>query len=176
MKPKKVAGITFAMFAIAFVGYLLSTGATLPPLSATHFDWHGQPNGWMSRTSYLIILGSIGLGAPLLVIGLSFAVRFFPTWTVNIPHRDFWLAPERQTQTFDFLLRWALWFGCLLLAFLAAIHHLVVQANGRTPVTMPSGIGVISIVFALALLLWTAALLRRFRENNTCRPGRHAPS
>ena len=164
MKSKAFAAIVFAIFAIAVVAYLVSTGASLPQRLATHFDWHGQPNGWMSRPSYLRVFGLTGLGVPLLMIALLFAVRFFPAWMINIPRREYWLAPERRAQTFDCLLRWGLWFGCLFLAFLAAVHHLVVEANGRTPIAMPSGIGAICILFLMAVLASTAGLLMHFAK------------
>jgi len=162
MKSKTVPRIIFGLFAIAFVGYLISSGASLPERLATHFDWHGQPNDWTMRNNYLLVFGALGTGAAIIVVAICFAVRFFPTWTINIPRRDYWLVPERRTQTFDFLLRWGFWLGCLFLGFLAGVHHLVVQANTRNSVVLPSGIALISGAFAVGLVVWTAFLLVHF--------------
>jgi len=165
-----ISATAFAFSAIAFLAYLALTAPALPARMATHFDWGGQPNDWMSRGDYLLVFGSLGLGVAILIVGLCFALRFVPKWTINIPRRDYWLAPERRTQTFDYLLNWALWFGCLLLAFLTAVHHLVVEANRQIPVVLPSSIGLISLIFVGGVLTWAGFLLVHFGKRRGTDP------
>src|SRR2546427_7634657 len=44
--------------------------------------------------------------------GLGYVVRFLPVNSINIPNRNYWLAPERRVVTFDFLFRHLLWLAC----------------------------------------------------------------
>jgi hypothetical protein len=46
------------------------------------------------------------------------------------------------------------------------LHHLVIEANHRIPIAMPSAIGIVSILFVGALLAWMAALLVHFAKRN----------
>ena len=55
-----------------------------------------------------------------------------PSWMINLPHRDYWLAPERRYETFQWLRWFLLWVSCLETAFLTAIHVMIMLAN-RAP-------------------------------------------
>src|SRR5207237_1170658 len=97
---------------------LAYSAGELPERVATHFDASGQPNGWMSRHGHIIFIMLLGLALPLLVAGSFFCLRFFPGRGINLPHREYWLAPERRAGTFSYLLRHGLWFDCLWVWFM----------------------------------------------------------
>ena len=159
MKTLRTPAIILTALCIGFEIFLLYSTTLLPERTASHFGGDGRADGWMSRASDLLILGALGAGMPLLFLGLSLATRFMPARWVNIPHREYWLSPERRTETSTFISRQMLWMGCLMILFLAGIHCLTIQANRMTPARLPmslfltllggflAGVGVWSVVF-----------------------------
>ena len=66
---------------------------------ASHFDSAGQANAWMPRSTYWLLSIAVGMGLPAFIIGGGYVLRFLPVSLLNIPHRDYWLAPERREET-----------------------------------------------------------------------------
>lgn len=110
-------------------------------------------------------MGGFGLGLPLLFLTISLFLRFVPVNLVNIPHRDYWLAPERRDATYAFMSRQLLWLSCMLVCFIAAMHWLTVLANNSMPVRMPTNEFLMALGgFLVAMTVWIFALLRHFRR------------
>lgn len=76
--------------------------AHLPARIATHFDLAGRANGWMPRNGYLAFQIGLLLFLGLVFGGLGRLMRRLPDRLINLPYRDYWLAPARREQT----LRW----------------------------------------------------------------------
>lgn len=103
----------------------------LPATVASHFDGQGRPNGWMSRDGFFLLYTAM-LALQFVVFGGGFRLmRRLPNRLFNLPHRDYWLAPERRDATLDYLESWGLWFGCAVLALLLGIFQLTIEANLR---------------------------------------------
>lgn len=109
---------------------------------ATHFDFHGRPDGWMTRSSYVGASILIGVGLPLLLAAIGYGVRFLPVnrYIFKIPNRDFWLAPERRSEVYEYLFRFCLWVACLEAVFMLALHFLLVFANRQAPPHFPTAV------------------------------------
>ena len=72
----------------------------LPDTIATHFAGNGEPNGWSSKSTFFLLM--IGI---MVFIGISLGPSVLWLWQpglVNLPNRDYWLAPERNEQTKQF--------------------------------------------------------------------------
>lgn len=135
----------------------------LPDRVATHFNFAGQPDGWMSPQGffafYIGLLGFMSLvfgGVPLLVHKL-------PPRLVNLPNRDYWLAPERRDATIEDLSARTSFFGLLVLLFIVGVHELVLRANLGNGIlaTTPLWIALAGL-FAFAGV-WMVRLHRRYR-------------
>lgn len=158
--------VFLALYAGLVTFWILSSGA-LPERVATHFGFNGEADGWMSRRAYLAF--ECGFPALLagLFIGLSALVRVLPAWCVNLPRKDYWLAPERRALTGRLLRDRLGWLLCLLTLFFAGLHVLTLLANRATPPQLPmGGLLLLVIAFFLGLLIWTALLLMRFAETD----------
>jgi len=109
---------------------------------ATHFDIHGNPNGWMTRSKYAWVSIVVSVGLPLLLAAIGYGVRFLPVnrFTFKIPNRDYWLVPERRGEVYACVLRFCLWVACLEAVFMLALHILVVFANRQTPPHFPTAV------------------------------------
>ncbi len=162
MKTSRTAFVILVVLWAGFADYVWSSSVVLPDRVATHFGAGGEPNGWMTRTGHVQFTLLFGLLVPAFVIGIFAIMRRFETW-LNIPHKDYWLAPERRQETFDFIQRQGFWFAGLFIAFLAGIHHSILAANARSPVSLPlSDVGWIAGGFMVAALVWVAIFIGRF--------------
>ena len=157
--PALAWGLVYA----GFVAWMLM-GLELPPRVASHFNVAGKADGWMSRDAYYLFAG----GLPLFFAGFFWLVSrsaiHFPQ-LVNLPHRDFWLAPERRAFTAELLLSRLLWLATLMTIFFGGLHWLVAQANRHPqPHLDMGGLVVLLTGFFIGLLMWLVALVTRFAE------------
>ena len=119
----------------------------------------------MSRSANQVFMLVFGLTFPLLVVLLCFATRFLPANAVNIPHRDYWLAPERRQQTSAYLVHHSFWFACLAVGFVSGIQYSIVQANQQIPPHLSTSILVALVgCFIVGTAIWVMALFRQFRQ------------
>lgn len=163
MKSSRGLLLLLGFLYLGFIGYVVGSFDQLPERVATHFDAHGQPNGWMSRTGCVAFSLILGVVFPLTAVAVSWVVGRLPDQRLNLPHRDYWLSPERRDATHTYLQRHALGFACIGVGFVAGIHALIVQANrpGTTGLSLPWMLAVIG-GFLVAIGVWGCTLIRRF--------------
>ena len=167
MKARHVSMVVLLAVIAVFVGTLFYAAAELPDQVASHFGWHGQPDGWMSKQAEVILFAIIGLGVPAFIMGLWYAVRFLPNGPINLPHKDYWLAPERRTETTTYMFRHSVWFASMMIAFLSWVHLLVVFANQQpSPRLSGSLLFCGAICFLAGTGLWGWKLFQHFRVPN----------
>lgn len=121
-------------------------------------------NGFMPRDFYIRFMIAFVIGLPTLMVFITgFALGSSKT-RINLPNRDYWLAPERYAETITFLRAGLVWFGVLLITFLCYVHWLVVVANSVQPAHLSEGrfFGGL-IAFFVSLLIWLKAFLGHFR-------------
>ena len=149
----------------AIFGAFLAWSATqLPDQVATHFGLSGYADKWSTRESAIILMACLGLLLPLVPAVMSFALRYLPVDFINIPHREYWLAPERREATYGFFSRYLLWLSCLLVCFVMGMHWLTIQAHHQFPVRLPPGAFVAILAgFLVAVAMWAVRLIRHFR-------------
>jgi uncharacterized membrane protein len=153
-----------AFVLVGFVCYVLVKSADLPAIVATHFDLHGKANGWMTRAKHLYFTLALGTLTPLFIVGLFAFIRRRQGWGLNIPNKEYWLAPERRAETFDYLSRQGLWLATLMAVFQAAIYKSILDANAVRPPILPTQLTMWLTGGFLALVaIWIAGLLLRFR-------------
>lgn len=153
---------------LVYAGYLVfvfATSAQLPERVATHFGAEGRANGWMSRQGYLIFEVVFPLLIGALLVGTASLASRFPARFVNLPRKDFWLAPERRALAAGLLRSRMAWLACLMTLFFGGLHALTIQANRCQPAQLPMG-GLLLVVmaFLIAVMIWVALLLMRFAE------------
>ncbi|MDE2092136.1 MAG: DUF1648 domain-containing protein [Gammaproteobacteria bacterium] len=155
--------IWFLSFIAAVAVYVWFSSADLPHVMGSHFNAAGQADAYMPRNAYRNFYVGLMLGLPLLVVFLPNALIRRTTAAFNLPHRDYWLAPERRARTVDVLCRMSFGFGYLLVGFLGYVHWLVIRANHIRPPGFPSDWFISGlIVFIGSVILWMFLHLRRF--------------
>ncbi len=128
-----VWGKAYVLFLALAAGYVWISSRALPDVVASHFGGSGLANGHMSHDGYLAFMLAM-------LIGLAVVVVLLPNWLIgtpgariNVPNRDYWLAPERRTESVARLRGVMLRIGYLLTGILVYVHWLVVEANAVTP-------------------------------------------
>jgi hypothetical protein len=155
------------MAVLLFVCELAYFYPGLPPRVALHFDGTGHPDGWGSKQELL----GWTIGGLVIVIGaLSPAVwlmALLPPSLINLPHRDYWFAPERAMTTRRRLIDRAGWFLFATLLLLLAVFRIALRANLRQPpqAAIPYAYFAVYLLFVAA---WFCELLWRFYHPPEC--------
>ena len=138
----------------------------LPERVASHFAADGMATSYMTRQAYLLFtIGLVVLLPAFVGIVIVVAARHFPRF-VNLPNRDYWLAPERREATISFLTAHSAWLAALFATFAFAIHLLLIRANRAVPPRLESGpFLALMLVFSIVVVIWISALARRFRRD-----------
>ena len=151
-----------ALLAAAGV-FVLATGLTMPPQVASHFDGSGAANGFMSRAGYLSFMLVLVVGLPALFVAAQRLLHALAPRYLNVPHREYWLAPERREATIRYMEGYLLCFAWALVVFLCVVHWSVVDANRSQPPRLSSALFLPALGAFLAFALgWAIALYRRF--------------
>ena len=145
----------FSSLLIIFYVLLIYTYFTVPENVAIHFSLGGDSNGWMSKLAYLITFGFLGTFTSLLTIRSFYKFRHSNKDTINIPNRDYWLAPERIQQTISDLMNYGIWFANVTLIIFIGVGFLILGANMHPNVhRFPFEYGIVLLLFPFAILLW----------------------
>jgi uncharacterized membrane protein len=139
----------------------------LPAVVASHFDARGVANGWQTKSVFLgFFVGAVAL-ASVLAFGVPNIISKMPAKLINLPYKDYWLAPERRTSTIAFLGRYFAWFGCAVLAVVSSSFDYAIRENLH-PV---AHLDLPAIVYVLAgFLVFTALWLIRLLAYFTSHP------
>jgi hypothetical protein len=129
-----------------------------------HFNAAGAANGFMTRADCRKFLLLTTIGAPAFIALVTGALpRLLPPGMLNIPHREYWMAPSRARESVEFLSSQGIWFSCIFLAFLACVDWMLVKANTAQPATFPSAqfLWVLALFFG-AIAVWARGMFKRF--------------
>lgn len=163
MNDTRFPKLLFSVFSALAFAYFFHFYSQLPATVASHFDAHGNVNGWQSKTVFYGFL----VGTILLMAFIGFALprlmNRIPIQFVNLPNKNYWLAPERREASMEFLAAQFGWMACALLPVILFAFNYAIQCNlhphgpsDSSAITYP--------LFALLffMLLWTVRIFNRF--------------
>ncbi len=158
-------GLLVVLLAAAGLMFVLATAARLPDIAATRFDLGGTPNVFMDRQGYRWLMGFLVGVVPLFVAFLPTLIgRRWPQ-LLNIPNRDYWLAPERRADTLASVGSRTMLLAAVMIAFMCFTHWLVLEANAAVPMQLAGTPLLIGVgAFAIFVIGWIVALRTRFRR------------
>lgn len=165
------SSLAFGLSIMAALAHLSYYGPQLPDVVASHFDLRGHADGTSSRFALCATYAGTVLLLGGLFAGLPPLLRRLPQCLINIPHRAFWLAPERIGESLQRLGDSLRWFGVATLAFLAGTMHLVFRANLAEDRQLGNTFAVLLVAYLLATAAWVARLLVQFRLPAGADPG-----
>jgi len=126
---KHVLQIVFFVLVLTAVGQALWQHDRLPPKVAAHFGTSGRADGWLARDTQTTWHIATVLFLAAIIQGVALVHARLPKEYINLPQRDYWLAPERAAATRDWITGAVLFIGCGLLVFFLVLFHLVYRAN-----------------------------------------------
>lgn len=134
----------------------------LPPTVASHFNAAGNADNWMSKEWFLvfqivILAVIIGIAAVLPLL-----LEKLPDALINLPNRQYWLAPARRTQTFATLRIYFEWFGVGLLLLFVLINQQVYRANINNHDLSPAS-WLIVAGFVIFTIVWMIKFVGQFK-------------
>ncbi len=136
----------------------------LPDRMAVHFNAAGAADGWGPKNYFFMTMEAVYAVLLLLFGALPLLLRRLPESLMNLPNKDYWLAPERKAQTMDRLMGQLLFVGAMALLLMDCVLYLSLKANfSARPFLRPELLWGIITVFFIASIAWTIFLLRSFR-------------
>jgi uncharacterized membrane protein len=165
MPSTRTPKILFLLILVFALGDCVHYFPLLPDRMASHFGANGMPNGWMTETQFFIVYAIfVGVAA---FIGFIVPTRLSETSAakLNLPNKDYWLAPERRAETFASLEMYLAWFACGVLLLQVSAMHTVMQADLHEPQRLPTA-GILFPIagFTVFTLAWLVLLRRRFAK------------
>ena len=161
--PNYLNAALFILMAGA-IYFVITTSTNLPLQMASHFNAEGIADGFMSQEGYTNTMLALIVLVPGLLALTPLGMRKLSADLINIPHKEYWLTPERRELTFQTLHRFMSVMACFLVLFLSYVHWLVIQANERQPPAMSvPNIVLGMIVFLLLIGGWSLLLHRQFK-------------
>ena len=154
---------TFLILAVAaFVVQMMYIYPNLPAIVASHFDAAGNPNGWMDKGFFLVF----EIGLIVLVVGefllVPRFVRRLPPSLVNMPNKEYWLAPEHIDETMTIFRNYFEVFGGVIVILFVVVNQFVYAAN-TAKTNLPSSIWMVIVGFLLFTTVWVIKFIREFR-------------
>ena len=130
----------------------------LPGQLAAHFNIQGDPDRFVSKAQFIWF--QLRTMLVVILVSLPFQALFLilPPGMVNMPNREYWLAPERRKETmarlgdFGFLL-----FGIILLAVQIAFE---ISAYANLQSSIKFNAPLMGMVMGLSFAVITVLLIR----------------
>ena len=159
---KKILQVAFSALTLATWVQACWHYQHLPERVASHFNSAGIANGWMTRDANLVWQIATTAFVAALIQGIALLQSRLPTQLVNLPNRDYWLAPERRAMTDAWIRNLVLAIGCLLMLFFMALFRQVYLANLAATPRLTGGVRPLTALMLVATAGLIVATVLRF--------------
>jgi uncharacterized membrane protein len=162
--PRILKGLFFAILA-AGIAQCIHDFPFLPDRLASHFAASGVPNGWMMKQQFFMAYAVMVLPAAVVEFWVARRIANTPGARLNLPNKEYWLAPERRAETFGYFEMFFAWYGCVFLLLEVFAMGLAMRANFDAPPRLPA-IPIVSAIvgFVLFNIAAVIAMFRRFAK------------
>ncbi len=135
----------------------------LPGVVASHFDGRGTPNGWQTKQAFFSVFAGVSVLALAIGFGIPQIIKVLPAQLINLPNKQYWLAPEHLAETRKFLSKYFAWFGCAVFWIIILAFDYAIQSNLHPQNRPePSRMWYILAGFLLFTLVWIVRMLAKF--------------
>ena len=132
----------------------------LPDRIASHFDAAGQADGWSSKSAFLLSNLVLVTGLALIFLSLPSWLGKIPNARINLPNKDYWLAPGRRAATLQTVQRRMEWLGAATLVLILGIVQLTIEANLTGRLTLGPAPWLLSGGYLLYMTVWLLQFVR----------------
>ena len=158
--------LSFAMLAGYAAIHFASYYSQLPDVVASHFNARGVANGWQTKSAFFAVFVGVSVLAAVIGFGIPRIISAMPPQLINLPNKNYWLAPDHLAETQTFLNNYFAWFGCAVFLIIILTFDYAIQSNLR-PENRPdiSRMWYILAGFLAFVAVWIIRLLARFLRN-----------
>lgn len=163
MLDSRLPKLIFALLALYAAIHFSHYYHQLPAVVASHFNGRGVPNGWQTKSAFFAVIVGLSVLAVVIGFGIPRIFAVFPPQLMNLPNKEYWLAPEHREETIDFLNAYFAWFACALYLFLILVFDYAIQSNLH-PENLPdrSHFWYALVGFLFFTMVWSIRMLARF--------------
>ena len=152
-------------FILAFVVQAMYYYPLMPEPMASHFGTGGKANDWMPKAGFFVLMAGVQVLFLLIFLGIPKLVGVLPNSVINMPHKDYWLAPERRQKSLDLMGDWLGWFGVAMLAFFLLVGQLTYTANLREDQRLDeTKMWTMLVLFLAFTVVWLVLFYRAFKK------------
>jgi len=145
-----------AVVALAIAQMLYFNSRIDKAIAAAHFA-PGDPSGWHTKVPFFVLYLLVAALGLWLAFGLSFVFARLPAHVINLPNREYWLAPARRDQTVRQIADYFAWIGsATVLLVLVELQILLTTSLSLNPHVQPLVV-VVPVVVYLPLVVWMFA-------------------
>jgi uncharacterized membrane protein len=152
---------TFVLLVISGI-HLAFYYPQLPDPMASHFDFSGQADNFMSKELFAVIYICMQLGFAVLFVSLGRFLYVVPHALINVPNKAYWLSDQRRSQTINTMETMLAWLGSSTLALMLIIFHLTCLVNLKQVKPSPMLLLAPGAAFSLITLVLVAITVSRF--------------
>lgn len=132
---------------------------------AGQFDADGRPTRWMSREGHFFLMQGLETFLFLLFYFMPALLARIPLGWVNLPHREYWLAPENRDTTKEKLTVLMADMGVYLFLFLGILTWITYRAHRTPEIRLPMTHLWLSLLLFLGLtVFWCIRFYSAFRK------------
>ena len=155
--------LIFALLALYAAVHFSAVYPQLPNMVASHFNGRGAANGWQTKQAFFGVLVIVSAVVAIVGFAIPKMISALPSQMVNLPNKNYWLAPERAAETMEFLENTFAWFACALFLFNILVFDYAIQIN-LNPQHPPSSARFWYVLagFLAFVIVWTVRILAKF--------------
>lgn len=167
----RLSTLLFVLLLALLLGQLWAAYPDLPERMATHFNGSGEADGWSSKASFTWLYAGLVALMALTFWGIAAFLPRLPDALINVPNKEYWLAPERRRATLAYFADQMLWMGNATLLLLLYALRQTIQANLEGgDAALGKSFVVVVLVYLAATIAWSVALIARFMQTPRQRP------
>jgi len=167
MNNPRVSQSVYALLLICGVIGAAHYYPLLPERMASHFASDGTPNGWQPKEVFLLLMGMVAGVTAVIGFLAPGLIASRPASQINLPNKEYWLAPERRASTMQFIAGQMRWFSCAVLFVILFGGYEAIQANLHEVVRFDSQAMLVALLGFLAfVLVWVFGFVRHFSRVN----------
>lgn len=156
----KLIFVLLALYAAIHFSYYYPQ---LPDVVASHFNARGAANGWQTKSAFFTVMVGVSVLAAVVGFGIPSLISALPSQLINLPNKDYWLAPERSAATMGYLKNHFAWFGCALYVVILTAFDYAVKSNLHPD--HPPSVSLLLVVlvgFVIFILASTGRMMAKF--------------
>jgi len=165
MSDSRLPTAVYFLLLVFGVWHFAQVYPQLPERMASHFSADGTPNGWSPKQAFFILMAMITAVTAIPAFFVPRKLKNLPRQRINLPNKEYWLAPEHAEETYSFFRTYMAWFGCALLFVL--LFGTIQAANANLPSIghfNSTAMIYVMIGFALFVGVWLILFLRHFQN------------